>query len=83
MAHHEKKPLAPHHPGCTLLLGRIRRAAAMDGRQVARLNIEYLQKKLAVETDETKRAMLRKLLAEEEAKAQVTLPCDDQKIEPR
>jgi hypothetical protein len=40
-------------------------------RTVARLNIKYLQKKLAETTDETKRAMLLRLLAEDEAKLQV------------
>jgi hypothetical protein len=39
-------------------------------RTVARLNIEDLQKKLAETTDETKRATLLRLLAEEEAKLQ-------------
>lgn len=35
---------------------------------IARLNIEHFQRKLAEETDETKRRTLRQLLAEEEAK---------------
>jgi hypothetical protein len=35
---------------------------------VARLNIEYLRKRLANEPDETKRDMILRLLAEEEAK---------------
>jgi hypothetical protein len=37
-------------------------------RTVARLNIEYLRKRLANEPDETKRQMILRLLAEEEAK---------------
>jgi hypothetical protein len=37
-------------------------------RTVAHLNIEYFCKLLANETDETKRQMLLRLLAEEEAK---------------
>ena len=50
-------------------MGRIikRGAPAMD-RTVARLNIEYLRKRLANEPDETKRRMILRLLAEEEAK---------------
>jgi hypothetical protein len=35
---------------------------------VARLNIEHFRKKLAEESDETKRQILSRLLAEEEAK---------------
>jgi hypothetical protein len=37
-------------------------------KAVARLNIEHFRKQLATETDETKRQMLLRLLAEEEAK---------------
>jgi hypothetical protein len=37
-------------------------------RFVARLNIEHFQRKLAEETDEAKRRILKELLAEEEAK---------------
>ena len=37
-------------------------------RTVARLNIEHYHKLLATETDETRRQMLSRLLAEEEAK---------------
>ncbi len=37
-------------------------------KKIARLNIEHFRKRLAVETDETKRQMLLRLLAEEEAK---------------
>jgi len=37
-------------------------------RFVAKLNIEHFQRKLAEETDEAKRQILKKLLAEEEAK---------------
>ncbi len=37
-------------------------------KAVARLNIEHYRRKLAEETDETKRQMLIRLLAEEEAK---------------
>ena len=35
---------------------------------MARLNIEYLRKRLTNEPDETKRDMILRLLAEEEAK---------------
>jgi hypothetical protein len=35
---------------------------------VAHLNIEHFRKRLAEETDETRRQMLLRLLAEEEAK---------------
>jgi len=38
-------------------------------RTVARLNIEYLRKKLATETDDAKRKIIIRLIAEEEAKA--------------
>jgi hypothetical protein len=37
-------------------------------KAVARLNIEHFQKKLASETDETRRRQILRLLAEEEAK---------------
>lgn len=37
-------------------------------QKIARLNIEHFRKRLAVETDETKRQTLLRLLAEEEAK---------------
>ena len=37
-------------------------------RTVARLNIEHYRRLLATETDETRRRMLLRLLAEEEAK---------------
>ena len=37
-------------------------------RSVARLNIEHFRKLLAVETDESKRSVILRLLAEEEAK---------------
>ena len=37
-------------------------------KNIARLNIEHFHKLLARETDQVKRAMLLKLLAEEEAK---------------
>ncbi len=37
-------------------------------KTVARLNIEHFNKKLATETDETKRQAILRLLAEEEAK---------------
>jgi hypothetical protein len=37
-------------------------------RFVVRANIDHFRKQLADETDETKRAMLVRLLAEEEAK---------------
>jgi hypothetical protein len=37
-------------------------------RNVARLNIEHLRKRLAEETDESKRQTILRLLAEEEAR---------------
>lgn len=37
-------------------------------KTIARLNIEHFRRLLAQETDETKRRMLLRLLAEEEAK---------------
>jgi len=37
-------------------------------RTVAQLNIEHFRRLLAQETDETRRATLQRLLAEEEAK---------------
>jgi len=37
-------------------------------RTVARLNIEHYRRLLARETDETRRQLLQRLLAEEEAK---------------
>ena len=37
-------------------------------RTVARLNVEHFRKQLAEERDETRRPMLLRLLAEEEAK---------------
>jgi hypothetical protein len=37
-------------------------------KTVARLNVEYFRKKLAAETDEAKRKVMQRLLAEEEAK---------------
>jgi hypothetical protein len=44
-------------------------------RTVARLNIEHYRKRLAEETDEAKRQVLLRLLAEEEAKL-ATLSAD-------
>jgi hypothetical protein len=55
----------------------------MDGKVVARVNIEYHQKKLAVETDETKLSMLLRLLAEEEAKLQAPSNSVEQRRERR
>ena len=40
-------------------------------KDIARLNIEHFRKLLERETDETKRTMLLRLLAEEEAKLSV------------
>jgi hypothetical protein len=48
----------------------VRRSSAMD-RDIARLNIEHFRKLLERETDESRRAMLLRLLAEEEAKLNV------------
>lgn len=52
-------------------------------RTVARLNIEHFQRLLATETDAQRRALLRKLLAEEEAKLPGTMPGQDRKRAPR
>jgi hypothetical protein len=52
--------------GIYLGLGIVRELA-MD-KTVARLNIEHYRKLLAIEVDETRRQMLARLLAEEEAK---------------
>jgi hypothetical protein len=46
---------------------------AMD-RTVARLNIAHFERLLATETDEQRRALLKKLLAEERAKLSATGP---------
>ncbi len=46
---------------------------------VAQLNIEHLRKRLATETEESKRQMLRRLLAEEEAKLAALLDRPDQR----
>jgi hypothetical protein len=53
----------------------------MDGRTVARLNIEYLQKRLAAETDGAKRAIILRLLAKEEAKLHAPATGPDRKRE--
>jgi hypothetical protein len=37
-------------------------------RMIARLNVEHVRQLLAKETDETRRQILQRLLAEEEAK---------------
>ena len=50
-----------------MYFARGERTPAMD-RSVARLNIEHFRKLLATETDEKKRQLLARLLAEEEAK---------------
>ncbi|HVO92002.1 MAG TPA: hypothetical protein VMT22_04140 [Terriglobales bacterium] len=47
--------------------------APMD-RSVARLNIEHFRRLLAKETDEQRRLMLQRLLAEEEAKLANSAP---------
>jgi hypothetical protein len=49
---------------------------------VARANIEHFRRKLAAETDETKRQALVRLLAEEEAKL-ASLTNDPQKKPPQ
>jgi hypothetical protein len=49
---------------------------------VARANIEHFRRKLAAETDETKRQALMRLLAEEEAKL-ASLTNDPQKKPPQ
>lgn len=48
-------------------------------KAVARLNIEHYHKLLATETDELKCAMLRQLLAEEEAKLAALLAAPETK----
>jgi hypothetical protein len=52
-------------PDCGL--GYVREGVRMD-KDIARLNIEHFRKLLERETDEERRAMLLRLLAEEEAK---------------
>jgi hypothetical protein len=41
-----------------------------EGKEIVRLNIEYYKRQLAAETDPTKREIITKLLAEQEAKLQ-------------
>lgn len=45
-------------------------------RTVARLNVEHFRRLLATETDEERRQILQKLLAEEEAKLAGNRPAD-------
>jgi hypothetical protein len=54
-------------------------------RKIGRLNVEHFRKLLATETDENKRQMLLRLLAEEEAKlkAVTTPPRDNVTTPPR
>lgn len=52
-------------------------------RTVARLNIEHFRRLLATETDEQRRALLHKLLAEEEARLAGTMPGQERKRVPR
>jgi hypothetical protein len=58
----------------------LRRSIPMD-KFVAKANIEHYRRKLARETDETKRQVLARLLAEEEAKL-ASLANDPQKKPP-
>jgi len=51
-------------------------------RTVARLNVEHYRRLLAAETDEQKRRVLRKLLAEEEAKLAGDAPRDRKRTPP-
>jgi hypothetical protein len=50
---------------------------------VARLNIEHFLRKLAGETDEAKRDMLRRLLAEEKAKLAAIVAAKERKPTPQ
>jgi hypothetical protein len=50
-------------------------------RAVARLNIEHFHRLLDVEKDETKRQMIRRLLAEEEAKVKSWVKTSEKKLE--
>lgn len=52
-------------------------------RTVARLNVEHFQRLLATETDEQRRMLLQKLLAEEVAKVAGTTPGQQRKRMPR
>ena len=51
-------------------------------RSVARLNIEHYRRLLATETDETRRQMLTRLLAEEEAKLADPAPPEKKRTSP-
>ena len=52
-------------------------------KSVARLNIEHFRRLLASETDEAKRKVLQRLLAEEEAKLKsLSGPSDEKKRVP-
>jgi len=50
-------------------------------RTVAHLNIEHFRRKLAEETDETKRQTILRLLAEEEAKLPALNPTKERKVQ--
>jgi hypothetical protein len=52
---------------CEHSVGAFEATLFMD-KFVARANIEHFRRKLAIETDEAKREVLARLLAEEEAK---------------
>lgn len=51
-----------------LVASDVRRLLTRMDRTVAYLNVEHYRRLLAAETDESKRKVLQKLLAEEEAK---------------
>lgn len=51
-------------------------------RTVAHLNIEHYQRLLADETNETRRLVLQRLLAEEQAKLQAGTPAADKRRDP-
>ena len=61
---------APYRPACAgrATLGKAVLKELAVNEIVARLNIEHYRKLLANEADETKRHMIARLLAEEEAK---------------
>jgi hypothetical protein len=49
-------------------------------RTVARLNIEHFRRLLATETDQQRRQLLQKLLAEEEAKIAENRPAELRRV---
>ncbi len=70
-----------HNPNLLVSAPRYSGDAAVD-RSVARLNIEHYKRLLARETDEARRQLLLRLLAEEEAKIADSRP-QERKRRPR